>query len=352
MASLFPCTSLNSTTFLLVENDQYGEHPFIYARRFTEHNLLVLSDTGCGSQLPTPSDHDTDRQGALRTFLEIVPIPQLGNRPLNPRKLDGTPSLKYLILCTHCHYDHILGIPSFLDADPIILASAHDKSFIEDDLPKNSLCEFLHIPTPQYKVSYWAKDGERVSLSGKDLGIEILHTPGHTPDELAWYDASERHLYVGDSFYERVAKDQVYTQAIVFPPQGNVIEYLKSLQKLVKFVDEKNSESSKSRVRISCGHVTSNVDGAEILSAVQEYFHAVLDRKIPVKQSVVRGGYIFDWWQEEGEPRFSLYAPRFLIEDARRNRNQSRPISLLKYVVGLAAVFLLFLHLSSTCPYF
>ena len=354
MASVFTCTPLNPTTFLLVENDQYGEHPFIYARLFPNHNLLVLSDTGCGTQLPTPNEPSTKRLGALRTFLETVPIAQWGNRPLNPRKPDGTPSLRYLIICTHCHYDHILGIPSFLDAGPIILASAHDKAFIEDDLPQSSLCDFLGIPTPQYKVSYWAEDGERIVLSGKDLGIEILHTPGHTPDELAWYDASERHLYVGDSFYERVAKGRAYTQAIIFPPQGNVSEYMKSLEKLVKFVDEKNGESSKSRVKIGCGHVTSDVDGAEILTAVHEYFNSVLDGKIPVKQSVERGGYVFDWWQEDGEPRFSLYAPRFLVDDARRNRSR-RKLNPLLFIACLVAVLLLLLkfsfHISAVCKY-
>ena len=347
MASVFMCTRLNSTTFFLVENDQYGEHPFIYARLFTECDLLVLSDTGCGTLLPTASEHSAERHSALRTFLETVPIPQWGNRPLNPRKPDGTPSLKYLIVCTHCHYDHILGIPGFLDADPIILASAHDKSFIEDDLPESSLCEYLNIPTPQYTVSYWANDREQISLSGKDLGIEILHTPGHTPDELAWYDASERHLYVGDSFYERVAKDKAYAQAIVFPPQGDMIEYMKSLKKLVKFVDEKNSESSKSRVKIGCGHVTSDIDGAELLTAVQGYFDSVLDGKIPVKQSVERGGYIFDWWQEEGEPRFSLYAPRYLVDDARRDRGRVKSNPLPLYTVCFAAMlFLLLLNFS------
>ena len=311
---------LNASTFLLVESDQYGEHPFIYAKLFIDHNIIVLSDTGCGTQLPTSIEDGAKPEGALRHFLETASIPSHSNSPLNPRKPDGTPSFKYLIICTHCHYDHILGIPSFLDSDPIILASARGKPFIEDDLPKSSLCDYLGIPTPHYKVSYWGKDGERISLDGTDLNIEILHTPGHTPDELAWYDASERHLYIGDSFYERVAKDEAYTQAIVFPPQGNVIAYLKSLEKLVDFVTIKNNEPSKSKVKIGCGHVTSAVDGEEILLAVKEFFNSVLEERIPVKDSVERGGETFDLWQEKGEPRFSLYAPRRLIADARKDR--------------------------------
>ncbi|KGO47618.1 hypothetical protein PEXP_015050 [Penicillium expansum] len=38
-------------------------------------------------------------------------------------------------------------------------------------------------------------------------GITILHTPGHTPDSLTWYDKDSRLLYVGDSFYETKSED-------------------------------------------------------------------------------------------------------------------------------------------------
>ena len=53
------------------------------------------------------------------------------------------------------------------------------------------------------------------------LGIMVLHTPGHTPDSLAWYDEEEMHLSVGDSFYEE-GEDGM---AIQFPKEGNLIEW-------------------------------------------------------------------------------------------------------------------------------
>ena len=189
--TVFSCKRLNSSTYLIVENDRYEEHPFIYAKVVRSPAVLLLSDTGCGggeSSTPGPPS-DT-----LRNFLETVPVADNGDKPLNPRKSTGGPTLSYLIICTHCHYDHILGIPSFRDACPAILASSNGKSFIEDDLPMHSLCLELNIPTPEYLISYWAEDMEKITYNDLPLGVQILHTPGHTPDELAWYDEAERHL--------------------------------------------------------------------------------------------------------------------------------------------------------------
>ena len=56
-----------------------------------------------------------------------------------------------------------------------------------------------------------------------DIGITILQTPGHTPDELAWYDHEEMHLSVGDSFYQE-GDDGM---PIIFVGTGNMIEWVR-----------------------------------------------------------------------------------------------------------------------------
>ncbi|KAL9121798.1 MAG: hypothetical protein Q9187_001650 [Circinaria calcarea] len=327
-SSCFKCTRLNPSTFVIVEADKYDEHPFIYARIFLDPLLLILSDTGCGGK----SDGSTDIPDNLRNYVETRPITSNGNLPLNPRQPDGSPSLRYLIICTHCHYDHILGIPSFQDIPTTILASLHGKSFIETDLARHSLCYYLDVPTPEYKVSYWADDFEYVRHDGNLLGLQILHTPGHTPDELAWYDEENRHIFVGDSFYERVAEDQSYIQPIIFPREGNMIDYMQTLEKLVRFVEQRNAESDQLPVKVGCGHITSSVDGFEILVSVQQYFQDVLGGKIPVVRSIEKGE-IFDLWQADGEPRFSLLSPRRLVLDARRHLHIG-PLSDASFVIA------------------
>ena len=311
----FACEKLNDSTFLIVEDDKYDEHPFIYAKIYLELRLIVLSDTGCGGRT---RDHDLPADD-LRNFLETYPVENNGNRPLNPRQTSGEPTFRYMIFCTHCHYDHILGIPSFVDVAPSILASSYKKSFIEDDLPKHSLCHFLDVPTPKYKVSYWAKDLEEIEFEGSKLSLQILQTPGHTPDELAWYDEDERHLYVGDSFYERVARDKSYTQPIIFPAEGDVIDFMGSLEKMIRFVREKNSEDDKPAVKIGCGHITCSVDGLNILLETRTYFRRVIDDDVPIKQEEEKREELFALWQEDGNPRFSLLAQKRLIGDARQH---------------------------------
>ena len=312
MKAYFSCSQLNSSTFLIVERDQYGEYPFIYVKLCDDPSLVLLSDTGCGGG----TDREKDSTN-LKDFIETYPIPENGGKPLNPRDSHGKPLRTYSIICSHCHYDHILGLAHFPASSSHIVASSFDKAFIEENLPEHSLCESLGLSVPDYKVSQWAEDYEKI-YSGPHLNIQILHTPGHTPDELAYYDKDERHLFVGDTLYERVAKDKSYEQPILFPKEGNLMHYMQSLEKLITFVNEKNAEADEPRVKIGCGHITSSVDGSEILLAVKQLFLDIFAGKVPIAQSEEKRGEEYVLYRADGEPRFSVGVPQRLVLDARK----------------------------------
>ena len=307
LSQYFTCSRLNASTFVIHEHDKYEEHPFIYVKIYNDPRLVIISDTGCGG-----GDAGREHFHNLKDYIETFPVGVNDGKPLNPIEAER----EYLIICTHCHYDHILGLKHFQTASAGILASSFDRSFIEEDLPVHSLCKFLAVPTPEDTVSYWADDLEKLSHKEKSLRLQILHTPGHTPDELAWYDEQERHLYVGDSFYERVAQDSSYEQAIIFPQEGNWIHYMQSLEKLLRFVEEKNEEPDKAPVRIGCGHVTSSVDGVEILSDVRRLFQDIIAGKVPIVQEGEKRGEEYVLWKEAGESRFSVAAPKRLALEA------------------------------------
>ena len=312
MKTYFSCSRLNSSTFLIVESDHFGEYPFIYVKLCDDPPLVLLSDTGCGG--------GTDRESNstnLKDFIETYPIPENRGQPLNPRDSDGKPLRNYSIICSHCHYDHILGLAHFPASSVHIVASSFDKAFIENNLPEHSLCQSLGLSVSDYKVSQWAEDHEKV-YSDPHLNIQILHTPGHTPDELAYYDQDERHLFVGDTLYERVAKDKSYEQPIMFPKEGNLMHYMQSLEKLITFVSEKNAEANEARVKIGCGHITASVDGSEILLAVKQLFLDIFAGKVPIVHSEERRGEEYVLYRAEGEPRFSVNAPKRLVLDARK----------------------------------
>lgn len=318
--SRFQATRLNDDTFLVIEHDTYDEHPFIYVKLYDNPPVIVLSDTGCGGLY---TDGTTTSDKTIRDFLETYPVPANDSKPLNPRTSTGNPGKKYFVICTHCHYDHILGLPYFVDSSPNILASSYDKSFVTEHLAEHSLCSYMNVDTPAYSVTYWAKDREKLSLGGLDLHIQVLHTPGHTPDELAWYDEKERHLFVGDSFYERVAEDKSHEQAIIFPKEGNLIQFMRSLDRLIQFADEKNAEEGKMPIKIGGGHVTSSAAGKDILLSVKTFFLDVLKGNIPILSSTYKRGEQYHVWEAPGNPRFSVEAPLRLVKDARRAREGS-----------------------------
>lgn len=98
-STCFTCTRLNPSTFRIVEADKYGEFPFVYAKVYG--SVIVVIDTGCGGAARDPGVKLT----SLRDFIETYPVPDNDNKPLNT---GGRRS--YVVICTHCHYDHI-GMP-------------------------------------------------------------------------------------------------------------------------------------------------------------------------------------------------------------------------------------------------
>ncbi|KAK3076812.1 hypothetical protein LTS18_011984, partial [Coniosporium uncinatum] len=183
------------------------------------------------------------------------------------------------------------------------------------------------------------------------LSIQILHTPGHTPDSLAWYDISERHLYIGDTFYERGPDDM----PIIFPKEGSWIDYMASLQKLLSFVRYYNNDSSQysryagvtswlrcfglegaswldawmgrvvqGRVSLAAGHQTSDVDAEQALEEVLVLFKRILKGEVKQQDVEMNRGEQVCFWQDPDdgageEARFSVKAPLRLVEEARKH---------------------------------
>lgn len=344
--SSFHTRFINNSTVLVIEDDSYGEQPYIYVKIYPD--LLVITDTGCSSPRQKQKTEIT-----FRSFLETVSIPHpaslfpfTNSQPLNPNG-----KKKYMIICTHAHYDHILGLPSFLLATPppFIIASGHDKAFITTNLPTHSLCKYMHVPTPSYTVSHWAHHLEFLAdpYPGPDpfpLRIRLLHIPGHTPDSLAWYDVDENHLYVGDTFYTRKPAPSSLGSAlslpeqdaaIIFPVEGDLIKYMASLDLIIDFVKFENQQlkaqwtkadafeegivRNSQRVKVGCGHVTESADAEDMAVQVRELFLGIIKGSVPVVRSFEKRGELFDFWMEAADAKYSVEAPRILVEEARKH---------------------------------
>lgn len=328
----FTSKRINGSTFLIIEDDTYGEQPYIYIKIYPGH--ILITDTGCNA--PRQEDQSLT---SLRDYLENFPLSVNQDQPLNPGG-----KKQYIILCSHCHYDHILGLPNLLSAKPTIVASSFDKDFLLKNFPTHSLCKFLNVSTPKYNISHWANHNEYFSVSGLPLRIQFLHIPGHTPDSLAWYDLDEHHLYVGDAFYERKrevsipgipdnsgpAPDPPSSQgAIILPDEGaSLIQYVSSLGLLLSFVLFRNQElkrrygtgqGSPPRVKVGCGHLTHNADAEIMIREVQCLFKRIIAGKVPRSGSAVSRGVVYDFWLESDDARYSVKASRRVVEEARKH---------------------------------
>jgi glyoxylase-like metal-dependent hydrolase (beta-lactamase superfamily II) len=162
------------------------------------------------------------------------------------------------------------------------------------------------MPVPNYTITHWSPNNEHLTHQTRPLDLQILHTPGHTPDQLAVWDKHERWLFVGDTLYERAP--------IIFPKEGDIIQYMSTLEKLLTFLTTENKES-ETKAKIACGHETDAADGEEIVSAVMERMWEILDGNAILEDSFEERGETYDRW---GFARFSVLTPRRLVEDARR----------------------------------
>ena len=129
--------------------------------------------------------------------------------------------LPILLVNTHHHIDHVGSnylfdeIAAFDDSMGLARRTAalgyfHEKaktyiggSAVWKPYPKEFDPSLYCIPP--YRIGRWLKDGEVLELGGREL--EVLHTPGHSPDSICLLDRGARMLWVGDMFYT----GQIYT---------------------------------------------------------------------------------------------------------------------------------------------
>lgn len=174
------------------------------------------------------------------------------------------------------------------------------------------------METPKYAVTNWASDGESMKhhassdFDAQDLGLIIYHTPGHTPDELAIWDANERTIFVGDSLYEWAP--------IIFPLEGNLQDYSATLSKLKLLIKEWNHDcAEEKRVKMACGHTTSAADAEEFLDEVERFLSKVNRGLVePEDRGEARGVKLVGYEKEDG--RISFQGPKSLFDDARVNQ--------------------------------
>jgi glyoxylase-like metal-dependent hydrolase (beta-lactamase superfamily II) len=151
-------------------------------------------------------------------------------------------SLPVTVLNSHTHYDHVGSNADFAEILGVDIpysrqnsAGAANAYAAGDALAPERLCGPLPegVSRATYKIRPWkitraVHDGEQLDLGARML--EILFTPGHTPDSLMLLDRENRLLFTGDMFY----RGPIY----LYVPETDIRAYEVSISRVAALVPQ------------------------------------------------------------------------------------------------------------------
>jgi len=113
-----------------------------------------------------------------------------------------TPDEIVMIVQTHAHPDHIGATQAIKKASGCIVAAhRYDKSWIEDvdlQFKDRPIPNFYSLVAGSVEVDRNLEDGDVLDL-GDDLGLDVLHTPGHSNGSISLVLHEDQALFSGDA---------------------------------------------------------------------------------------------------------------------------------------------------------
>lgn len=128
------------------------------------------------------------------------------------KKLTGAlTSLPIVVLNSHTHNDHVGDNWQFdtiyaMDTDFTRQNARGSRADAQAEIAPDQICGALPrgfdpktYETRPWKITSYIHDGERIDLGGRTL--EVIATPGHTPDAISLFDRANGLLFTGDTYY-------------------------------------------------------------------------------------------------------------------------------------------------------
>jgi glyoxylase-like metal-dependent hydrolase (beta-lactamase superfamily II) len=142
--------------------------------------------------------------------------------------------LPLVVVNSHTHHDHVGGNWQFKDVlgmdTEFTRASARGTTAgAQDEIAPDMICGALpngfdsrSYATRPWTITRWIHDGDRLDLG--DRVLEVLSTPGHTPDAVSLLDREHGLLFTGDTYYP--------APIWLFRPETDLDAYATSIQRL------------------------------------------------------------------------------------------------------------------------
>lgn len=199
MSDWFTIDRIDHDTHIISEY-KHWEETHAYLLNGTEYSLLI--DTGLG---------------IMNIYDEVI---KLTDKPV-------------IAVATHIHWDHIGGhkhFPHFYVHEDEVhwlagefpLTIAQIKAFVVDrcELPERfDVDDYTFFQGTATKV---LKDHDVIDLGGRS--IHVLHTPGHSPGHMCFYEKEKGYLFTGDLVY----KDTLFA----YFPSTDPEAYLSSMERI------------------------------------------------------------------------------------------------------------------------
>ncbi len=123
-----------------------------------------------------------------------------GTRDMS-RVVAGLTTLPITVIVSHLHYDHLGGIRPFEHVAMIDLPQT--RADVSEEVFRPGRYDYMgffdRLVAPSFRVGEWLAPGAAIDLGGRTL--KVLSTPGHTPNSVALFDATNQRLFIGDFIY-------------------------------------------------------------------------------------------------------------------------------------------------------
>jgi len=181
-----------------------------------------------------------------------------------------------VVLNSHTHNDHVGGNWQFqyIFGMDTAFTRANAKGSREDaqaELVSGNLCGDLpkgfdrtKYATKPWKISLLVHDGFKVNLGKRT--VQIIATPGHTPDAIALIDRENGLLFSGDTYYPATIW--------LYRPETDLAAYIASVKKLVALTPQ---------VKTVLGAHNVPMADPSVLAKLQDAIQQVADGKIKPK---------------------------------------------------------------------
>ena len=142
--------------------------------------------------------------------------------------------LPIIVLNSHTHDDHVGGNWQFdtvygMDTDFTRKNALGSREDAQAEITPDQICGALPkgfdskgYATRPWKIAAYMHDGERFDLGGRTM--EVIATPGHTPDAISLIDRANGLLFTGDTYYP--------APIWLFRPETDLDAYAASIRRL------------------------------------------------------------------------------------------------------------------------